>query len=194
MAALCSVTMSHEPPSSDPGQEPYVAATAGYEVHYAELVRIARAELARHQRRGTIDTRVLVHEAWLRLQSADAAAYANRRHFYASAAKAMRHVVIDYARQRQAQRRNSGAELLPLDDLLEQPIALDAQIERLVQMDSALEKLAQADPRLVQILELRFFTGLEVTEVAELLGVSEPTIKRGTRVAKAFLEKEMASG
>jgi RNA polymerase sigma factor (TIGR02999 family) len=188
-----ALEMSHEPSSSDPAQQPYDAATPGYEVHYGELVRIARAELARHQRRGTIDTRVLVHEAWLRLQSADAAAYANRRHFYACAAKAMRHVVIDYARKRQAQRRNSGGEPIPLDRMIEQPIALDAQIERLVQMDSALEKLAAADPRLVQIIELRFFTGLEVTEVAEMLGVSEPTIKRGTRVAKAFLEKEMAA-
>ncbi len=185
--------MSHEPPASDPEQEPYVAAAVGYEAHYAELVRIARAELARHQRRGTIDTRVLVHEAWLRLQGTDAAAFANRRHFYASAAKAMRHVVIDYARKRQAQRRNSGGEAIPLDLMIEQPIALDAQIERLVQMDLALEKLAEADPRLVQIIELRFFTGLDVTEVAEMLGVSEPTIKRGTRVAKAFLEKEMAA-
>jgi RNA polymerase sigma factor (sigma-70 family) len=61
-----------------------------------------------------------------------------------------------------------------------------------VQLDSALDRLAQADPRLVQIIELRFFSGLEVREIAELLGVSEPTIKRGTRVAKAFLEKELS--
>jgi RNA polymerase sigma factor (TIGR02999 family) len=185
--------MSHDPPVNDPGQEPFVADPGGYELHYVELVRIARAELARHQRRGTIDTRALVHEAWLRLHNADTAAFANRRHFYATAAKAMRHVVIDYARSRQAQRRDGG-EPLTLERMDEQPLALDAQIEHIVQLDSALERLAEADPRLVQIIELRFFSGLEVSEVAELLGVSEPTIKRGTRVAKAFLEKEMAGG
>lgn len=186
--------MSHEKSAGDLAQEPSIAAEPGYEAHYAELVRIARAELARHRRQSTIDTRALVHEAWLRLQGADPAAYANRRHFYATAAKAMRHVVIDYARSRQAQRRNAGSEPLTLERMIEQPMALDAQIEHIVQMDSALERLGELDPRLVQIIELRFFSGLEVSEVAELLGVSEPTIKRGTRTAKAFLEKEMASG
>lgn len=67
-------------------------------------------------------------------------------------------------------------------------MALDAQIDRLVQMDAALQQLAQADPRLVQVAELRWFGGLEVAEIAQLLGVSEPTVKRDTRVARAFLE------
>jgi RNA polymerase sigma factor (TIGR02999 family) len=184
--------MSPEPLQPSAGDQPYVVEPAGYDAHYAELVRIARAELARHQRRGTLDTRALVHEAWLKLHATDPADFASRRHFYATAAKAMRHVVIDYARARQAQRRGGGCEPLTLERVADQPIALDQQIEQLVQLDSALDRLAQADPRLVQIIELRFFSGLEVREIAELLGVSEPTIKRGTRVAKAFLEKELS--
>jgi RNA polymerase sigma factor (TIGR02999 family) len=169
-------------------------AAAGAEALYAELVRIARAELARHQRRGTLDTRSLVHETWIRLCHDDPAFFADRKHFYATAAKAMRHVVIDHARARQAARRGAGAVVLSIDAITQQPMAIDMQAEQLVQMDAALDRLAEADPRLVQIVELRFFSGLEVKEIAALLGVSEPTIKRGTRVAKAFLEKEIGPG
>ncbi len=183
--------MSPEPLPPGADEQPYVVEPADYGAHYAELVRIARAELARHKRHGTLDTRALVHEAWLKLHATNAADFASRRHFYATAAKAMRHVVIDYARARQAQRRGGGCEPLALERLDHQPIALDLQIEQLVQLDSALDRLAEADPRLVQIIELRFFSGLEVREIADLLDVSEPTIKRGTRVAKAFLEKEL---
>jgi RNA polymerase sigma factor (TIGR02999 family) len=186
--------MKHRPPTPDPGLDSFVNDGADYGAHYAELVRIARAELARHQRRGTLDTRALVHEAWIRLHAGDPTAFANRRHFYATAAKAMRHVVIDYARARQAERRGAGVEPLPLEFVDLQSVALDSQIDHLVQLDAALDRLAEADPRLVQIVELRFFSGLEVSEVAELLEVSEPTIKRGTRVAKAFLGKELAAG
>lgn len=160
---------------------------------YGELMKIARSELARHHRRGTLDTRSLVHETWIKLHRNGRSSYVSRKHYYATAAQAMRHIVIDYARARQAQRRGCGAELLPLDTLNNQALALDAQVEQLVQMDAALKRLAQADPRLVQVLELRYFSGLEVGEIAELLGVSEPTIKRDARVAKAFLEKEFAS-
>lgn len=181
-------------PPSDAIPTPPPMAPAEHDALYAELVKIARSELARHQRRGTLDTRSLVHETWIKLHNADPSSYANRKHFYATAAHAMRHVVIDYARARQAQRRGSGTELLSLDLMENQPMALDAQVEQLVQMDAALERLAQADPRLVQVVELRYFSGLEVREIAELLGVSEPTVKRDTRVAKAFLEKELASG
>lgn len=181
-------------PRSDAAVPPAPLAPSGDDTLYAELVKIARSELARHQRRGTLDTRSLVHETWIKLHDTDPSRYANRKHFYATAAHAMRHVVIDYARARQAQRRGSGTELLSLDVVDLQPMALDAQVEQLVQMDAALERLAQADPRLVQVVELRYFSGLEVREIAELLGVSEPTIKRDTRVAKAFLEKELAAG
>lgn len=184
--------MTTPPPDADDAVPRF--AVAADDTLYQELVRIARSELARHQRRGTLDTRSLVHETWIKLHDTDPSRYASRKHFYATAAHAMRHVVIDYARARQAQRRGSGTELLPLDVIDQQPLAFDAQVEQLVQMDSALERLSQADPRLVQVVELRYFSGLEVREIAELLGVSEPTIKRDTRVAKAFLEKELAAG
>lgn len=161
---------------------------------YDELLRIARAELARHRRGNTLDTRGLVHEAYFKLFGGDPRSYANRKHFYATAAQAMRQVVVDYARARLAERRGGGAEHVPLEALEGQPLPLDSQAEELVRIDAALARLAQLDARLVQVVELRFFSGLEVTEIAELLGVSEATIKRDTRAARAFLERELAAG
>jgi RNA polymerase sigma factor (TIGR02999 family) len=159
---------------------------------YSELLKIARAELGRHRRGNTLDTRGLVHEAYFKLFGGAARDFANRKHFYATAAQAMRQVVIDYARARLAERRGGGAEHIALEALEGQPLPVDAQAEQLVQVDAALSKLAALDPRLVQVVELRFFSGLEVEEIAELLGVSSATIKRDTRAARAFLANELA--
>ncbi|MBA8883347.1 ECF-type sigma factor [Dokdonella fugitiva] len=158
---------------------------------YDDLLRIARAELGRHRRGDTLNTRVLVNEAYLKLFEGHAGVFENRVHFFATAARAMRQVVIDYARARLAERRGGGAEHVPLDVLEGAPLPVDEQAAQLVGMDRAMEKLALLDPRLVQVVEMRFFAGLEVKQIAELLGVSEPTIKRDTRAAKAFLQKEL---
>jgi len=161
------------------------------ELVYSELLRIARAELNRHRRGHTLDTRSLVNEAYLKLFSNDRLSFENRSHFYASAAKAMRQVVIDYARARLTERRGGGSEKLSLDALETNLLPIDEQAEQLLAIDKALEKLASLDERLVKIVELRFFAGLGVTEIAELLGVSEPTVKRDTRAAKAFMHREL---
>jgi RNA polymerase sigma factor (TIGR02999 family) len=158
---------------------------------YDDLLRIARAELARHRRGGTLDTRALVNEAYLKLFHGGGGAFENRAHFFATAARAMRQVVVDYARARLAGRRGGGAEHVPLDVLEDAPLSIDEQAAQLVGMDRALDKLATLDARLVQVVEMRFFAGLEVKDIAELLGVSEPTVKRDTRAAKAFLQKEL---
>lgn len=162
---------------------------------YADLERIARAELARHRRGETLNTGALVHEAYLKLFGGDRSpmSFENRKHFFATAAKAMRQVLIDYARARVAERRGAGAEHLPLDRFEGHPLAIDQQAEQLIDIDRALAKLAQLDDRLAQVIEMRFFAGLEVTEIADILGVSEPTIKRDTRAAKAFLQKELGT-
>ena len=162
------------------------------EVVYADLQRIARAELNRHRRGATLNTGALVHEAYMKLFAGSAASYENRKHFFATAARAMRQVVIDHARARLADRRGAGAEHVPVDALAGGPLAVDEQAEQLIDIDRAIERLAVLDERLAQVVELRFFGGLEVSEIAELLGVSEPTVKRDTRAARAFLQKELA--
>lgn len=176
------------------------AATANADQHdqvmqqvYDDLLIIARAELARHRRSATLNTRALVNEAYLKLYGQSDPDFANRRHFFATAARAMRQVVIDYARARLADMRGGGAEHLSLDDLQAVNLPVEAQAENLVRMDAALQKLAELDERLAEVVELRFFAGMEVSDVAVLLGVSEPTIKRDTRTAKAFLAKELAA-
>lgn len=158
---------------------------------YADLIRIARAELSRHRRGATLNTRALVSEAYLKLYGQHAPAFENRRHFYATAARAMRQVVIDYARARLADMRGGGAEHVSLESLEVGNIPLEAQAEQLMRMDAALQKLTALDPRLAEVVELRFFAGLEVLDVADLLGVSAPTVKRDTRTAKAFLAHEL---
>lgn len=160
---------------------------------YNELLRIARSELGRHRRGNTLDTRALVSEAYLKLFNNAPLAYENRGHFYAAAARAMRQVVIDYARARLAERRGGGREKVSLDALEGIPLQIDVQAEQLLAMDEALSKLATLDERLVKVVELRFFAGLGVPEIAELLGVSEPTVKRDTRAAKAFMHQHLMS-
>ncbi len=164
------------------------------EIVYADLQRIARAELARHRRGATLNTGALVHEAYLKLFAGRAMSFENRKHFFATAARAMRQVVIDHARARLADRRGAGAEHVPVDALAGGPLAVDDQAEQLLDIDRSLQRLAALDERLAQVVELRFFGGLEVAEIAELLGVSEPTVKRDTRAARAFLQKELARG
>jgi RNA polymerase sigma factor (TIGR02999 family) len=158
---------------------------------YDDLVKIARAELNRHRRGATLNTRALVNEAYLKLFPAGAAEYASRKHFFATAAQAMRQVVIGYARARLAERRGAGAEHMSLDDLHAEALPVDAQAERLLAIDAALSKLAVMDARLARVVELRFFAGMEVDELAALLEVSVPTVVRDTRAAKAFLQKEL---
>ena len=162
------------------------------EVVYADLQRIARAELARHRRGATLNTGALVHEAYMKLFAGSGMSFENRKHFFATAARAMRQVLIDHARARLADRRGAGAEHVPVDALAGGPLAVDDQAAQLLDIDRAVQRLAAVDERLAQVVELRFFGGLEVTEIAELLGVSEPTIKRDTRAARAFLQKELA--
>jgi RNA polymerase sigma factor (TIGR02999 family) len=174
--------------ASDPtGQDELLARV------YGDLQRIARAELARHRRGETLNTGALVNEAYLKLFDRTALSFENRKHFFATAAKAMRQVVIDHARARLADRRGAGAEHTNVDALAAGPIAVEADPEQLLDIDRALTRLAQLDERLAQVVELRFFAGLEVTEIAELLGVSEPTVKRDTRAARAFLQRELSA-
>jgi RNA polymerase sigma factor (TIGR02999 family) len=148
-----------------------------------ELKRIAAAHLARHRDRPLQPTE-LVHEAWLRL-SRGAGPWQSRVHFYATAARLMRNVLVDIARLSQAAKRS--AVEIPLDaDSVATPPTFD-----LLDLDAALDRLSQLSPRQAQIIELRYFVGLTVEETAATLGVSEKTVKRDWTVARAWLAAEL---
>jgi len=155
---------------------------------YDELKKQAHRHLHAAGPARTLNTTALVHEAWLKLAASDAPDWEHRRHFFCVAARAMRQIVIDRARRRRAAKREGRLERV---DLEERDLAVDEQAEQLFALDSALRSLESNDPRLGQIVELRFFAGLSVEDTAQALGVSERTVKRDWRLARAFLYREL---
>lgn len=156
---------------------------------YEEVRRLARAQLARAGGPPTLNTTAVVHEAYLRLAHSPALSLEDRRHFFAVAASAMRHVLVDYARARSAGKRGGNAPHLSLSES-DLPIASSAAA--IVDLEWALQRLAQLDDRLARVVELRFFGGFTEQETAEILGVTDRTIRRDWRAARAFLYRELA--
>jgi RNA polymerase sigma factor (TIGR02999 family) len=151
---------------------------------YQELHSMARRQLA-GQHGQTLDATALVHEAYLRLVGRQSAQFDDRAHFFAYAASAMRSVVVDYARQRLAQKR--GGDLHRVTDLpedIEGGLRLD---EEMLGLDTALTRLAAVDERLAHVVELRYFAGLSELEIAALLNRSERSIRRDWQKARLFL-------
>lgn len=167
---------------------------AGAELHrllYAELRRLA-GELMRGQPRDhTLQATALVHEAWMKLIGAEEReAWEDRRHFLCVAATAMRSVLIDHARAKQALKRGGGErERVPLDDVLERA---EESVQDVLVFDEALERLQATEPDLARLVELRFYAGLTMEEVAQSLEVSKPTAERRWRVARALLWDELS--
>ena len=129
----------------------------------------------------------LVHEAYVKLAGVDVE-WRDRVQFYAVAAKAMRHILVDHARAQGRQKRGGGAEKLPLDEA----IMVGAQnSSELIELDDALERLAKLDPRKSQVIELLFFGGLTYEESSAALGISEATLHRELKMAKAWLHREL---
>ena len=151
---------------------------------YQELHAMARRQLAGQQGH-TLDATALVHEAYLKLIGRNAAQFDDRAHFFAYAASAMRSVVVDYARQRLAQKRGGDLHrVAELPEEIEGGVRLD---EETLGLDTALTRLAAVDPRLAQVVELRYFTGLSELEIAALLKRSERSIRRDWQKARLFL-------
>ena len=155
---------------------------------HAELRRIARAHLRHERPWHTLQATELAHEAYLRLTRGESHEWRDRVHFFAVASGTMRRVLIDHARKRTAARRGGGKANVPLDEArslgAEQP-------EELVALDEALARLGALDARQERIVELRFFTGLDLKETAAALGVSTRTVKRDWSVARAWLRAEL---
>lgn len=159
-------------------------------VVYDELRAMARAHLARHGAHHTLQPTALVHEAYLRLVGSADPGWNGRAHFFGAAAMAMRQILVDAARARSAAKRGGGRKRVVLDDV---GLTTEMPADELLALDEALEELRQYDARKSQVVMLRYYAGLTNEQVAELLGVSTPTIEREWRFARSFLHARVAS-
>jgi RNA polymerase sigma factor (TIGR02999 family) len=156
---------------------------------YGDLRRLARRQLQDDAGRGrTLDTTGLVHEAYLRLAERSRASWEGRGHFFAVCARAMRQIVVDYARERRAAKRGGGVPAVTLDDAA---AAVDSRAAEILAVDEALASLGALDPRLPQVVECRFFAGLTEEETAEALGLPLRTVQRDWARARAWLRRTM---
>jgi RNA polymerase sigma factor (TIGR02999 family) len=160
-------------------------------VVYAELRVLAHHQLGRIRPDATLGTTALVHEAYVKLVDQSRATIRDRKHFFTVAALAMRQIVVDYARRCAAQKRGGGAAHALIEEFDGSAVPVEAQASALVALDDALTRLSHLDERLARVVELRFFGGLSVEDVAETLEVSTATVKRDTRTARAFLVREL---
>lgn len=155
---------------------------------YDELRRIAQGQMRREREGHTLDTTGLVHEAYVKLVDQGQAEWSDRAHFFGVAARAMRQILIDYARRRMAQKRGGAWQRTTLE---EDELPVEVQFEELIALDDALRRLDQLDERLRQVVEYRFFGGLTEEETAAVLGVTPRTIQRDWAKARAWLYKEL---
>jgi RNA polymerase sigma factor (TIGR02999 family) len=156
---------------------------------YNELHRLARYYMRGERQGHTLQTSALVNEAYLRLMGEHGVDWKNRAHFFGVSAQIMRRILVDHARTRDAQKRGGDAEKISLENAF---VYTDEQSWQVVAVHEALNRLAQWDPRQAQIVELRFFGGLNIEETAEALNSSPTTVKRDFQLAKAWLYGELS--
>lgn len=156
---------------------------------YDELRALARARLAKTPPGNTLQPTALVHEAYLKAVGRADPGWDGRGHFFAAAARAMRNILVDQARRKAAARHGGGLkrEQGAVDEL-----PIEAPTDNVIALDEALSRLEAEDPRKAQVVMLRFFSGLTNEQIAEVLGVSVPTVERDWRFARAWLAKELA--
>ena len=154
---------------------------------YDQLKYIASRHVKRTSN-ASLDTTLVVHEAYLKLAGAREPDWKNRSHFFAVASRAMRQLIVDHARRKSAAKRGGGEPDVEFADYLS---VQEVRSEELLALDEALTQLAEIDPRLARVVELRYFGGLTVEEVAEILGVTDRTVKRDWRKARAFLHNAL---
>jgi RNA polymerase sigma factor (TIGR02999 family) len=169
--------------AGEPGARDVLFAAA-----YAELRKLARSRLHKQGRVTHLDTTALVHETYLRFQSGGPLRAEHRAAFFLYASHVMRSVIVDAAREQQAQRRGGDLERLTLTTKLGDELA-EASEETLLQVHDALDTLAQAEPRLAQVVEMRFFGGYSEAEIGEALGITERTVRRDWRKAVVMLKQ-----
>jgi RNA polymerase sigma factor (TIGR02999 family) len=157
---------------------------------YDELRRLADHYLQQERPDHTLQATALVHEAYLRLVDQTSISWQNRAHFFSVAAQVMRHILVDHARSHTAQKRGGGLTKLSLDEAVS---FFEERDVNLVALDEALNELALLDPQQARIVELRFFGGLTIEEVAEVLKVTEGAVRYDWRIAKAWLHRTLSA-
>jgi len=158
---------------------------------YDDLRRIAHHQLLAERAGHTLSTTAVVHEAFLKLADQTRARFVNRAQFFAVAARAMRRVLIDYARRHRALRRGAAPERVPLEDEHVGDLAAAARADELMALDEALERLASVDRRLARVVELRYFGGRNESEIAAILRVTPRTVGRWWVMARGWLYQEL---
>jgi RNA polymerase sigma factor (TIGR02999 family) len=155
---------------------------------YQELKKLAAAYLSKERPGHTLQPTALINEAYLRMINQETPQLQNRAHFFGVAARLMRQILVDHARTRSAFRRGGRYQKISFEDA---KLFSEDNPEELLALDAALKKLAQLNERQSQILEMRVFGGMSVEETAATLNISEPTVKRDTRIAQAWLRREL---
>jgi RNA polymerase sigma factor (TIGR02999 family) len=159
-----------------------------YALVYEELKRIARHQLRAAGSKATLSTTELVHEAFLKLGRGPKSGWEGRAHFFGAASRAMRQVLVDFARRHRAAKRGGGQQKVSLTDSAG---ALEVRLDEILALDAALDQLNCVSERLHRVVELRFFGGLGEEEVAEILGVTPRTVGRDWIKARLFLLREL---
>jgi RNA polymerase sigma factor (TIGR02999 family) len=157
---------------------------------YEELRRLAHRQMGGERPDHTLQTTALVNEAYLRLADQSSPNFQNRAHFFAVSARAMRQILVDYARAYQRQKRGSGAHKVELDQAA---IVSSEGTKEIVDVNEALQELGKLDPRKAQVVELKYFGGLTYEEIAEVVKISVGTVRRDWEFAKAWLHKELTA-
>ena len=159
-----------------------------YPLVYDELHRLARIYMSRERKDHTLQTTALINEAYVRLVDQKNVNWANRSHFFAISAQIMRRILIDHARRHAYAKRGGGAKQVSLEEVA---AIVPGQGRELVRLDEALKSLAERDPRRSQVVELRYFGGLNNEEIAGVLNVSENTVTRDWNMARAWLYQQL---
>ncbi|HEX7771893.1 MAG TPA: sigma-70 family RNA polymerase sigma factor [Pyrinomonadaceae bacterium] len=159
-----------------------------YPLVYDELHRLARRYMSRERKDHTLQTTALINEAYVRMVDQKNVNWANRSHFFAISAQIMRRILIDHARRHRYAKRGGGAQQVSLEEVA---AIVPDQGRELVRLDEALKSLAERDPRRSQVVELRYFGGLNNEEIAGVLHVSENTVTRDWNMARAWLYQQL---
>jgi RNA polymerase sigma-70 factor, ECF subfamily len=171
------------------GQGDRAALDAATRIVYPELRKIAELYLRHERGEHTLQPTALIHEAYLRLVKETSPSFENRRRFFAFSARLMRQILVDHARSTGAQKRGGGAAKVPMNEAIDY---VPDRAHEFLALNEALDSLARLSPRKAQVIELRYFGGLNVEEAAQMLDVSIATISRDQRMAEAWLSQAMA--